>query len=125
MMPTPPVALETSRPNGRRSEGVRTFWYGPAELPSPETSRSHRTRLRRARRGYRLCLYLLVRTQTTPHRVTLSRTTTTRAGAGYAGRNRCCFGELIIHSARYREAPFGSDKERSDVPLALSSEVGT
>eukprot|EP00965_Chrysotila_dentata_P210764 6186088-Pleurochrysis_carterae.AAC.1 len=31
----PPAALETSRPNGRRSEGARIFWYGPPSFRAP------------------------------------------------------------------------------------------
>eukprot|EP00965_Chrysotila_dentata_P089153 2943959-Pleurochrysis_carterae.AAC.1 len=66
MMPPPPAALEVSDPNGRRNEGAWTFWYyGPPSFRAPRRA-GHRSRLRRARRGYRLCLYLVVRTRLTP-----------------------------------------------------------
>eukprot|EP00965_Chrysotila_dentata_P059469 1973152-Pleurochrysis_carterae.AAC.1 len=59
------AALETSRPIGRRNEGVRTFWYGPPSFRVPvRAGLTHG--LRRAQRGDRPCLYLLIRTRLTP-----------------------------------------------------------
>eukprot|EP00965_Chrysotila_dentata_P055062 1827039-Pleurochrysis_carterae.AAC.1 len=65
MMFSRPAALETSRPNGRRREGVRTFRYGPQSFRAPGRL-GCRYRLRRALRRYRLCLYLLEWTRPPP-----------------------------------------------------------
>eukprot|EP00965_Chrysotila_dentata_P228033 6196366-Pleurochrysis_carterae.AAC.1 len=102
-LPLPLSLSKASRPNGRRSEyGDRTFCrYGPLSFRAPR--RAGHLQLRRAQRGYRLCLYFFVRTRPTSslsHPLMNSNyVPTAGVGAGSAFRNRCSFGELTIYSA--------------------------
>eukprot|EP00965_Chrysotila_dentata_P228532 6196655-Pleurochrysis_carterae.AAC.1 len=105
-MPPLPAGLETSRPNKRRSEGARTFWYGPPSFRAPRRV-GHRSRLRRAPRGYRLCLQRLQEQV----------------------QDRLAGIEAVLQTspavALDKKAPVGGEGRGSDIPLALSSEVGT
>eukprot|EP00965_Chrysotila_dentata_P143534 4742847-Pleurochrysis_carterae.AAC.1 len=98
-MRSPPVALETSRPNGRRSEGARTFWYGISSFRALRRA-GPRSLLRRAQRGYRPCLYLLVQTRPTPppsHPLTNYNYTSRRR---LLWQRQVPFGWLTINRAR-------------------------
>eukprot|EP00965_Chrysotila_dentata_P002039 67355-Pleurochrysis_carterae.AAC.1 len=91
-MSSPPAALEISRPIGTRNEGARTFWYEPPSFRAPGRA-DLRSRLRRALRGYRLCLYLLVRTRPT---LPLS--------AGSAGGDRSSSSDVAVCSVEQGSA---------------------
>eukprot|EP00965_Chrysotila_dentata_P192528 6175228-Pleurochrysis_carterae.AAC.2 len=67
-----PCQLRNLSLNGRRSEGARTFWYGPLSLRAPR--QAGQLRLRRAQRGYRLCpiFFCTDMTNMGPHRIILS-----------------------------------------------------
>eukprot|EP00965_Chrysotila_dentata_P225696 6194930-Pleurochrysis_carterae.AAC.1 len=118
-----PVALETSRPIGRRNKGARTFWYGPPSYRAPGRA-SLRYRLRRALRGYRLCLIPFgTDTADAPtklsshdlHHLEQTREVLEKISAVLA---------TSPSVALDREAPFGGEGSGSEFPLAFSSGVG-
>ena len=125
MMSSRPAALETFRPNGRRSEGARTFWYGPQSFRDPGRLGLSQVPIEEGLEGVSTVPVLSstdtadAPTKLSSHDLLLLEQTRRVLEEIDAGLAASPFVALD------REAPFGGEGKGSGVPLTLSSGVGT